>query len=283
MSGDTSPWRSRRVLVTGCTGFLGTATTRELLARGATVVGLVRDRSGGAEFAREQGEGQFRVVHGRAEDAIRLHSAMAVHEVSAAFHFAAPDAPAHDRGTAAVLRAAALYDPRMPVVAARPAHQFRLAGEEPPAVPFGVARFGELFGGGDRDALGVVARTAVTLLTDRPGAGAGGGPARDFVHVRDAARACLAVADAVAVEGGPLDFTFRSGWECTETAMAALVADVFAGRIPEAPGEAPPNPLGWHPEAPLADALAETIAWYREFVRARTGVPHPGDVIQKAA
>ena len=36
-------WQQRRVLVTGCTGLLGSWMTEELIDRGAQVVGLVRD------------------------------------------------------------------------------------------------------------------------------------------------------------------------------------------------------------------------------------------------
>ena len=36
-------WRDRRVLVTGCTGLLGSWLTEKLVAEEAEVVGLVRD------------------------------------------------------------------------------------------------------------------------------------------------------------------------------------------------------------------------------------------------
>ena len=68
MDGHTSLWSGRRVLVTGCTGFLGSAVTRELLGRGAVVAGLIRDRAGGAEYTRERDAGQFWPVHGQVED-----------------------------------------------------------------------------------------------------------------------------------------------------------------------------------------------------------------------
>lgn len=260
MDASTSPWHGRRVLVTGCTGFLGSGVTRELLDRGAEVVGLIREHTSAEQYARECAEKRFHVVRGRVEDAIRLHTAMAVHDISAVFHFAGES----DRGTDAVTRAAALHDPRMPVVMARPAGELRLAPkQESTAAMLGVARFGELFGPRDRKESRVVPRSVLALLRGETATGANG-PAREFVYVRDAAYACLAVATAMEREARRADFTFRSGWEFTESAMAALVADVCAGRTPEVKVEAPDNPLGWKPETTLVEALAETIRWYRQ-------------------
>jgi len=261
----SSYWLGRRVFVTGCMGFLGTAVTRELLARGAEVVGLVRDRARTQRFARECDEKRFYVVHGVVEDAIRLHTAMAVHDVSAVFHFADST-----RGTDALLRAARLHDPRMPVVTSRPAMQLRLTAASLPAVPLGVARFGELFGGGDRKTTRVVPRTAIALLEGNS-LPAVDGPARDFVHVHDAARACLLVTEAVEADGHALDRTFRTGWEWTDSAMAAALADVFAERFSEPRSESPENPLAWRPTISLRDALTETIDWYREFLQTQIG------------
>lgn len=285
MQAHTSPWRGRRVLVTGCTGFLGTAVTRELLDRGAVVVGLVRDRAGGAGFAREQATEQFVPVHGRVEDAIRLHTALAVHEVTAAFHLASSDPFGTDRGTAALFQAAGLYSSRLPVVVARPAGQLRLApDDQAPAVPVGVARLGELFGGGDRKVFRVVPRTIIGLVTGDPAPIPADGPAREFMFVRDAARACLAVAEAAGAGGAGSDFTFRSGWVLTERQMAALVSETHAGkRLGTASGEPPANPLGWRPSVALAEALGETVAWYREFLRTRFFGTRVGEPAMKAA
>lgn len=46
-SSDPNPafWAGRRVFITGCSGFLGSWTTKELNALGATTIGLVRDRN----------------------------------------------------------------------------------------------------------------------------------------------------------------------------------------------------------------------------------------------
>ena len=45
-------WHGRRVFITGCTGFLGSWLTAALLERGASVVGLVREREPQSELVR---------------------------------------------------------------------------------------------------------------------------------------------------------------------------------------------------------------------------------------
>ena len=264
MEPHLEPWRERRVLVTGCTGFLGLAVTRELLDRGAIVAGLVRERQRASEFAPEISSGQFHIVHGRVEDAIRLQGAMALHEVSAIFHLTPTHPFGNDRGTAAVLLAASLYHPRVPVVVARPTAGLRLASSEPTSsVLLGIARFGELFGPRDRKESHIVPRTIAALLRDET-PHAEDGPSRDFIFVRDAARACLAVAELTGSEGAPQDLTFRSGWQHTDREMIDLVRAACEGqRLADREADPPLNPPGWQPATTLDEALGETIAWHR--------------------
>ena len=254
MDASTSDWNGRKVLVTGCTGFLGGAVTRELLSRGAIVVGLVREPSRAAEYVRFIASGQFTIVHGRVEDQARLHATMAVHEVRSVFDFAPSD-----RGTSAVARAAALQNVRVPVVSARPSFHLRVTGNVDLLTgPIGVARFEEVFGPGDRNLSRTVPKLSLATLRGEPVSTPTGSP-RDFVFIRDAVSACLTLAEAIQSENRSLDFTFRSGWELTES----QIADGFAGRGLHPKVDAPFNPLGWRPETSLTEALAETIAWYR--------------------
>src|SRR5262245_15365283 len=182
-------WRGRRVLVTGCTGFLGVAAVGELLAAGAEVVGLVRDRGTTAGLA-----GRIQVVRGRAEDTFRIHSALAVYEASAVFHLASTNPNQPDRGTAAVVEAVRRYDPRTPVLMARPTGAPMVARSP---VPIGVARFGGAFGGGDRNTFRIVPATITSLVTGERTPPVADGATRDFVFVRDAARACLLLAESL--------------------------------------------------------------------------------------
>jgi nucleoside-diphosphate-sugar epimerase len=276
MDAAISPWAGRRVLVTGCTGFLGGAVTRELISRGAKVIGLIRERNRGAEFVHEVEAGQVHLIHGRVEDPARLYSAMAVHEVSAVFHLAdAPD------GMTAVTQAATLFHSRVPVVTARPASRLRIANAESPSQSLiGIARFGEVFGPRDRNHARIVPRTVLAGLAGES-APAGAGQARDFVYVCDAARACLLLAEAVVKAGHGLDCTFRSGWEFADAAMSGLVADVLSARKLATTAASPDNPHGWRPGITLPEALAETLRWYAQLHSAISA--KPSDPLRRAA
>lgn len=179
---DPSRWRGRKVLVTGCSGFLGGAVARELLARGATVVGLVHQRPAP--------DPRVTPVRGSADNVFRLHSAMAVHEVAAVFHLAGTPLDT-------VLQAASRYSRRVPIITAKPpvALTDPTADERVRAV-----RCGEVFGPGDRRLTRVVPAAAIELLTGSDSPLPPDGPARDFAFVRDVANALIRAADAPAGE-----------------------------------------------------------------------------------
>jgi nucleoside-diphosphate-sugar epimerase len=267
MTATAFTWSNRKVLVTGCTGFLGSAVVRELLGRGAEVIGLVRDRAGEAALTRNQLNGRVRVVRGRVEDLFRIHSALAIHEVQAVFHLTGPVGGDQDLGIATVIEAIRRYDLRTPVVTARPTGAPPLHAQ-PPVLP-AVARLGEIFGRGDRSSDRIVPQTILGLLGsgDSNSGAIRDGRVRDLVFVDDAARACVMLAEAIAARPEPRlrDVTFTSGWEKTDQQLIAMIRDLFAGRsAPSLAAEAPPNPVGWSPEVGFTDALARTIAWYRD-------------------
>jgi nucleoside-diphosphate-sugar epimerase len=273
MAEPTSFWRGRAVLVTGCTGFLGGAVARELFAHGADVIGLINERPATDLFGPRLG-GNVHLVRGRTDNVFRLHSAMAVHEVAAVFHLASHDPSEPDRGTAAVLAAVNRYSHRVPVVTARPLPQLALARpEDRPDERLSVARFGEAFGPGDRKLFKTVPATALRLIVGDGAPLPADGPAREFVFVRDLARACLQTAESVA-RTGPGEFQFRSGWLMTERQMATAMRSAHAGGPVEVPDQAPiTNPFEWRPAQTLTEAFDETLSWYREFLRAGCAVP----------
>src|SRR5204863_8219531 len=79
----------RRVFVTGCSGLVGSQTVRLLLARGARVVGLVRDHVPGSKLVREGLDQQIDIVHGAVEDLPIVERALNEYEIETVIHLAA--------------------------------------------------------------------------------------------------------------------------------------------------------------------------------------------------
>jgi nucleoside-diphosphate-sugar epimerase len=278
---STSMWRGQRVLVTGCTGFLGSAVTRELISRGVEVVGLVHTHRKAAIFAHECAEGRFHILNGRLEDPTRLCTAMAVHEVAAVFHMARLDREPR-RADGLLLQATRRYLEDLPIVMARPSAELRLVPDGRGPGRLGIARFDELFGPGD-DAERTIARLVDSVLGGHGCSTTHDSP-RDHVFVQDAARACILLGENLATSGGGLDHTFRSGWEATEAVLAAMIADLAAGRRPAPlPIPSTANPLEWEPAATFTAALEETISAWRRAAQHSTPHHAQPDRLSRAA
>lgn len=202
---ETLLWHGRKVLVTGCSGFLGGAVARELLARGATVVGLVHQHA--------TPDSRITAVRGSADNVFRLHSAMAVHEVAAVFHLAGTPLDT-------LLQAANRYSRRVPIVTAKPLTQLAIAqtDERVRAV-----RCGEVFGPGDRKLTRVVPTAAIGLLTGDSAPLPPDGPPREFAFVYDVARELLRAAESPAGES-----TYE-GWRMSDRQMIEAVRGAERG------------------------------------------------------
>ena len=83
------PWRRRRVLVTGCTGLLGSWLSVWLADREASVVGLVRDSVPRSNFHRRRLDDRLTVVHGALEDYATVERALNEYEIEVVFHVGA--------------------------------------------------------------------------------------------------------------------------------------------------------------------------------------------------
>jgi CDP-glucose 4,6-dehydratase len=82
-------WRRRRVLVTGCTGFLGARLTEWLVAEGADVVGLVRDGVPRSNFYRMRLDEHVTTVRGEIESFDIVERVLNEYEIEVVFHLAA--------------------------------------------------------------------------------------------------------------------------------------------------------------------------------------------------
>jgi len=82
-------WRGRNVFVTGSSGFLGSWMVKELRARGAFVVGLLRDQPGRVVTAMHLDAEPDFVVHGQLEDYDCLLRTVNEYEIDCVMHLAA--------------------------------------------------------------------------------------------------------------------------------------------------------------------------------------------------
>jgi len=283
----TRSFRGRRVLVTGCTGLLGSAVVRTLLAGGVDVVGLIREHRTIPSFNFERLPGRFHALRGRTENSFRIYSALAIHEAAAVFHLAAQET-LDDRGTHSVLGAALRYDARMPVVMACPSHSTArtTVGDTPCAGALGIARFGELFGPGDRKAFHVVPSSILCFIAGERMKPGPDDATTDYVYAKDAARAVMLLAEALAEQPAPtqMDVAFRSGWTLTPREMGTMVRDVYENRITHVSvNPVPSNPFGWSPSNSCWASLSETIAWFRQFHRHNAIGMKPFDSTRRAA
>jgi len=89
MSTEPKFWQDRPVLVTGCAGLLGSWLTRALVARGAFVVGLIRDWIPESELFRSGTLARLNVVRGDLRDQETLERILGEYEINTVFHLAA--------------------------------------------------------------------------------------------------------------------------------------------------------------------------------------------------
>lgn len=86
---DRVTWSSRRVLVTGATGLVGSWLIKELISERAYIVALVLDTDPQSELYRSGDIAHVSVVNGQVQDADALERAITGHEVDTVFHLAA--------------------------------------------------------------------------------------------------------------------------------------------------------------------------------------------------
>lgn len=151
-------------------------------------------------------------------------------------------------------------------------------------VPVAVTRFANVYGGGDLNFSRLVPEAAAAAIQGRrPVIRSDGTPERDFLYVQDAARAYLAIADALGDRdgGGAAGEAFNAGGGRAHSVreVVGLVCRAAGTELdPEVLGEHTPEDAvdrqyvdatklreltGWSPQVPLEEGLARTVDWYR--------------------
>jgi len=152
-------------------------------------------------------------------------------------------------------------------------------------LPVSVTRCGNLFGGGDLNWNRIVPGTIRSVLRGEPPVIRSDGTyIRDYFYVKDAVAAYLLLAERIPGEGVSGEaFNFSNEiqvtvLELTRTILRLMGSELEPTVLGEAAGEIrhqylkaakAREILGWQPLFELEKALAETIAWYRDFFRAR--------------
>jgi len=154
-------------------------------------------------------------------------------------------------------------------------------------LPVAVTRFANIYGGGDLNFSRLVPEAVCAAIEGRaPILRSDGSPVRDVLYVEDAARAYLAIADALGrddVRGA----AFNAGGERPYSVLEIVTAITRAagtGVEPEVRGAGNPageidkqyvdatrlrERCGWAPRVSLEEGIERTIAWYRDHPEAR--------------
>jgi CDP-glucose 4,6-dehydratase len=148
-------------------------------------------------------------------------------------------------------------------------------------LPVAVTRLANVYGGGDVNASRLVPEAVAAALAGRPPiVRSDGSPERDFLYVEDAARAYLAVAQALARgEGAGEAFNAGSGTPRRVGEVVELVCRLAGtGVAPEVRGSGTPageldrqwvdcaklrGLTGWRPLVELEEGLRRTLDWHR--------------------
>tara|TARA_Y100000310_G_scaffold334203_1_gene413377 strand:+ start:2279 stop:3253 length:975 start_codon:yes stop_codon:yes gene_type:complete len=82
-------WKGKKVLVTGCSGLIGSWLTKELVDKEAEVTGLIRDIVPNCNFNMLNLGDKINVVNGKLEDYNTLRRAISEYKIDTVFHLAA--------------------------------------------------------------------------------------------------------------------------------------------------------------------------------------------------
>jgi CDP-glucose 4,6-dehydratase len=151
-------------------------------------------------------------------------------------------------------------------------------------LPVTIARCGNIYGGGDLNWSRLVPGTIRSLRQDQsPQIRSDGSYVRDYLYVKDAARAYLTLAERAADDGVRGEaFNFSAGEPRSVLELVGCIASLMGKRhlqpriLDQARHEIPHQVLsadkartrlGWQPQFTLEHGLQETLAWYDGFLQ----------------
>jgi len=318
-------WKSRKVLITGGTGLIGTYVVKALLDKEATVYCLVQEVQNDSNFVKWGLDKKVHILAGTVLDYNLINLSLCKHEIDTVFHLAAQplvrlalEKPYETLqvncfGTLNVLEACRLNNIKRIIIASSDkaygsqdklpyTESSPLQGTYPYDVsksvtdllaqsygktyslPVAIARFSNVYGGGDLNFDRIVPETIKHLLLDEPILIRSNGKfIREFFYVKDAARAYLALAENVErlnLRGEAFNFG-------TDTPVVILdlvnlikkisgkndaeikILDTAKAEIKDQflSSEKARKVLGWEPKYNLEDGLKETYQWYKEHFK----------------
>lgn len=322
----TNYWENRNVLVTGCTGFLGSWLCEELINAKANVVGIIRDWVPKSRLLSENMTSSMTSVRAPIEDLSAIERTINEYEIETVFHLAAQTIvgtanrdpvgtfETNIKGTWNLLEACRRIGSVKNIVVASSDKAYgiqenlpydetmNLNGNFPYDVskactdllaqsyyasfelPVCITRCANFYGGGDLNFNRLVPGTIMSLLRgENPLIRSDGSYIRDYLYIKDAARACMKLAEKMEtseIKGEA--FNISSEVRCRADELVHRITTIMGLETlqpiiqNQASREIPHQYLSskksmdlleWEPAYSLEQGLIETIHWYEKFYK----------------
>jgi len=294
-------WKNTPVLVTGCTGLLGSWLCKELISRKANVVGLIRDWVPRSILINDEYIDEMNIVRGDINDFQTMERIINEYEIEVVFHLAAQTIvetanrnplstfESNIKGTWNILEACRRVSTVKKIIIASSDKAY---GNQPVlpyetyhttyGTPVCITRCGNFYGGGDLNFNRLVPGTIRTLLNDeQPVIRSDGSYIRDYFYVEDGVHAYLHLAEKMDDENilGEA-FNFSNELQISVLEMVKKIISLMGKENiePKVLGaatneiihqslsaEKARKMLNWAPAHTLDEALERTIEWYKNF------------------
>ena len=303
--------RGRRALVTGATGFIGSALVRRLLDEGASVYAVSRQPA-------PTGPPDIRWLAGNLDDLCVVQRVFEAAQPQVVFHLASHVAGARDLALVMpTFRASVVSTVNLLSVAAeRRCDRLLVTGslEEPaepaaaPSSPYAAAKhaasgyarmfhalFGTpvtvlrlfmVYGPGQADTKKLIPSVIKALLRGERPQVSSGTREIDWIYIEDVVGAIVAAVDAPAAVGTTIDV--GSGTLMSIRSVVEQLTELVNPRVRPLFGAVPDRPLeqvrvadtarttaliGWKPKVPLNEGLRRTVDWYARRPSGRSRWP----------